>query len=147
MEIVFGRLSYEEVYEFLKATDKEFDVPLSEKVNLSDYASKLSKLSSFSYCIDNGHIVAMISCYVNCPPVGYISNVCIMNQYQGCGLFTKLLSKLKIESRQLGITYFRLEVNIDNINARHVYEHVGFDYESQSVNGGSYYMFLYNSPL
>lgn len=144
MEIVFGHLTYEEVYEFLKDTDEEFDVPLSEKVNLSEYASKLSKLSSFSYCIDNGHIVAMISCYVNRPPVGYISNVCIMRQYQGKGLFTKLLSKLKDESRLLGITYFRLEVNVDNINARHVYEHVGFDYETLSANGGSCYMFLHN---
>ena len=144
MEIVFGCLTYEEVYEFLKATDKEFDVPLSEKVNLSDYASKLSKLSSFSYCIDNGHIVAMISCYVNRPPVGYISNVCIMNQYRGYGLFSKLLSKLKEESRLLGITVFRLEVNVDNINARRVYEHVGFDYETQPANGESCYMFLHN---
>lgn len=140
MEIVFGRLSYEEVYEFLKATDKEFDVPLSEKVNLSDYASKLSKLSSFSYCIDNGHIVAMISCYVNCPPVGYISNVCIMNQYQGCGLFTKLLAKLKDKSRLLGITVFRLEVNADNIRARSVYERSGFKYENQHEYSESLYM-------
>lgn len=140
MEILFGCLTYEKVYDFLEDTDEEFDIPLSQKVNLSDYASKLSKLSSFSYCIDNGHIVAMISCYVNRPPIGYISNVCVVRKYQGIGLFTKLLSKLKDESSHLGITYLRLEVNVDNIRARRVYERSGFKYEDQYENSESCYM-------
>ncbi len=126
MEFCFGNLGFEQVLTFLRETDKEFKHPLSEKVNLEEYARKLSQYSSFSYCVEQDEMIGMISCYTNRPPEGYISNVCVKSSHQGCGVFSKMLDELLKRSATLGIKRLKLEVNDDNENAIWVYEKWGF---------------------
>lgn len=126
MEFCFGNLGFEQVLVFLRETDNEFKHPLSEKVDLEDYARKLSQYSSFSYCIDQNEMIGMISCYTNRPPEGYISNVCVKSKFQGRGVFGNLLKRLLKEVVALGIDVIRLEVDEDNVTAQSVYLKNGF---------------------
>lgn len=126
MDFCFGNLTFEQVRSFLGETDKEFEHPLSEKVDIEEYALKLSQYSSFSYCVEQGEMIGMISCYTNRPPVGYISNVCVKYQYHGLGVFNSMFERLKEECVNLGINIIRLEVDNDNYVAQLVYLKNGF---------------------
>ena len=123
---LFGSLSYDEIYQFLLDTDAVFQTPLSNRVNLEEYARKLSAFSVFSYCRDEGSIVGLISCYMNHPPEAYISNVCVQSDYQNKGLFKKMLEVLINQLEQTTFTTVRLEVSDYNVLAQIVYKKSGF---------------------
>jgi ribosomal protein S18 acetylase RimI-like enzyme len=122
----YGKLTFEEVREFLLETDNEFPTPLSAHVDIDAYAKKLSEFSDFSICRDGDSIVGMISCYTNRPPIGYISNACIKKQYQAQKVFSKLFHQLVNNAKDRGILRIQLEVDTDNDYARRIYEHYGF---------------------
>ena len=126
IDYLFGSLSYDEIYQFLLDTDTAFQTPLSNKVNLEEYARKLSTFSMFSYCRDEGSIVGLISCYMNYPPEAYISNVCVQPYYRNKGLFKKMLEVLIKQLEQTAFTSIRLEVSDDNVLAQIVYKKSGF---------------------
>lgn len=120
-----------EIRDFFYCTDDEFDVPLSEKVNIEDYTQKLYTYSDFYLCCDDDKIVGMCCCYTNRPPDAYISHVCVMGAYQGRGVFGHLLSVLKDYCLANGIDNVSLEVGHNNLRARRVYEKYGFVLESE----------------
>ena len=122
----YGRLSFEEVWQFLIETDNLFPTSLSLHVNIDSYARKLSDFSDFSICRDPKGIVGMISCYTNKPPVGYISNVCVKNEFQGMGVFTKMFMLLVAKAKEKGIETLRLEVDLNNSKALNLYSLLGF---------------------
>ena len=142
MNIKFGCLDFDKVLKFLIDTDNEFQSPLSTKVNLEEYARKLSAFSSFAYCEEDGDIAGMISCYTNSPPSGYISNVCIKKKHQGKGLFSQMFSVLLQNCKSIGIGVIRLEVNNDNISAQNIYRHTGFTECGQARNQSIYMEYI-----
>ena len=125
-QFFFGKLSFEEVLFFLQETDNEFPSPLSEHVDIYTYAKKLADFSDFSVCRVDSRIVGMVSCYTNHPPLGYISNVCIMKQYQGIRLFSVLFQNLLTNLRNKDIKCLQLEVDPINEKALNIYKHYGF---------------------
>lgn len=141
MKYCFSTLSFEQVHKFLLETDMEFATPLSEKVNIDDYAKKLSEFSHFAYCIDEDKIIGMISCYTNNPPLGYISNVCVKSEYQNKGVFSLMFSTLIDSMEQLGIKILRLEVDNSNANAQNVYLRKGFVFSAQASEHSKYMEF------
>ncbi len=123
----FSTLPFQEVQSFLLETDTTFPTPLSQSVNIDAYAEKLSKWSVFSLCRNqNGAIIGMISCYLNNPPTGYISNACVKSDYQGEGVFSTLFTILRRKAIQLGFSSLQLEVDEMNENGLAVYHHLGF---------------------
>lgn len=122
----YGNLSFGEVRTFLLETDDEFPAPLSARVDIEAYARKLSEFSDFSLCRDGESIVGMISCYMNRPPLGYITNACVKKQYQSRKVFSKLFHQLLSNARERGILRYQLEVDVSNGKARSIYEHYGF---------------------
>ena len=126
LKFSYGKLTFEEVREFLLETDKEFPTPLSAHVDIDSYAQKLSEFSDFAICRDEDDIVGMISCYTNNPPAGYISNVCVKRDFQGKGILSKLFRLLVIKGKEKGIHTVRLEVDENNAKALSVYNHLGF---------------------
>lgn len=138
MKYTFSKLSFEQVYQFLLETDKEFATPLSSKVNIEKYAKKLSDFSHFAYCIDENKIIGMISCYINNPPLGYISNVCVKSEYQNKGVFNLMFSTLIYSLEQLGIKILRLEVDNNNTKAQEVYLKKGFAFSAQASEHSKY---------
>lgn len=122
----FSTLSFEEVRRFLLETDKEFPTPLSESVDINDYARKLSTYSDFSLCYYGDELIGMISCYTNRPPMGYISNVCVKKDYQGRGVFQGMFVCLLDKVKHKKISVIRAEVDIFNYSAINTYLKRGF---------------------
>lgn len=142
MDYRFGNLPFEDVYRFLVETDNEFPAPLSKKVNLTDYALKLAHFSEFSFCIEDHSIAGMISCYMNRPPIAFISNVCIRSNYQNMGVFKRLFSNLTTHLKSKGFSIVHLEVSDANIIAQKAYLSVGFQAKERASNTSHYFEFL-----
>ena len=134
---------FQEILDFLKISDDEFDKPLSSKLDLEAYAHKLWENSTVVTCRDEGRIVGMINCYTNRPSRGFISNVCVLSPYRGQGVFTKLFSMLCRYCWTCGIEEILLEVNKSNERAFQTYVNTGF--KTYEDNGESWYM-LYTVP-
>ena len=133
---VFSPLSFQEVLSFLQETDTMFPTPLSERVDLEMYAKKLSGHSNFSLSYAGNQMVGMISCYTNRPPMGYISNICVKESYQGKGVFKEMFRRLVDEIKKKGIDRVRLEVDDDNVRAMDVYTRLGFSVVEEQSNVG-----------
>lgn len=119
--------SLEEMREFFYQTDSVFDIPLSQRVNIDDYTLKLFNYSSFYVCYDEEEIVGMICCYINQPPIAFISHVCVRPEYQHQGIFAELFEMLVYDCIRSGMNQIRLEVYVGNIKARRAYEKQGFE--------------------
>lgn len=132
---------FQEILDFLKRSDDEFDKPLSSKLDLDAYACKLWENSAVVTCRDNGVIVGMLNCYVNRPPLGFISNVCVLGAYQGKGAFTKMFSMLCRHCWSQGVEMIALEVNKGNEKALKAYLEIGFVISED--RGGSWYMIFH----
>lgn len=127
------RPSLHELLQFLYESSKEFDTPLEQKLDIPQYAQKLYENSSFIICRDNVHIVGMICCYTNRPPIGYISNVCVLSTHQGIGIFKQCFNLLIDYCKSSGIDEIHLEVNNQNHNAYNIYRHIGFQNDTYGV--------------
>ena len=68
---------FQELLDFLKRSDVEFDSPLSAKVDLEEYAAKLWEHSTVVTCRDNGVIIGFVVLF-------YIFN-CIFKCTVSCG--------------------------------------------------------------
>ena len=130
--------SLEIIRDFFYHTDNEFDVPLSQKVNVDEYTFKLYSYADFFVCYDDDKIVGMICCYMNRPPEAYISHVCVASEYQRKGIFRMLFKELIIFCRSLNINNISLEVGKNNIKAQKVYECIGF--KVSVINQSSFFM-------
>lgn len=142
LRYVYSTLSFQEVYSFLLETDAEFLSPLSQRVEIGAYAKKLSDFSDFSLCYDGEHLVGMISCYTNQPPVGFISNVCVKRQYQGQKVFSALFRNLLENMGSRGILLLGLEVDAQNEKAKSIYVHFGFQEHAFRPDTNKYLMTL-----
>ena len=112
--------SLESIRDFFYLTDNEFDLPLSQKVNIEEYTHKLYTYADFFVCYDNDRIVGMICCYMNRPPEAYISHVCVSSEYQGKGIFKELFATVKHVCHTFSIKQISLEVGLINVKAQMV---------------------------
>lgn len=125
--------SLESIRDFFYRTDNAFDVPLSQKVNIEEYTLKLYTYAEFFVCYDDDSIVGMICCYMNRPPKGYISHVCVSPDYQGRGVFKMLYSSLRNRCLEKSITEISLEVGCQNFKAQLAYVRIGFIVENETA--------------
>lgn len=132
--------SLESIREFFYRTDNEFDLPLSQKVNVDEYTLKLYTYADFFVCYDDSRIVGMICCYMNRPPEAYISHVCVDSEYQGKGVFSKLFVLLKDECLNKTINSIALEVGLFNLKAQLAYKKK--DFLISGKTNKSYYLRL-----
>ena len=112
----------------LKACDESFVPPLSSRVDLVDYAAKLSdKAVSFEAWQDNV-LVGMVNTYLNdiSKQIGFITNVSILKQCAGKGVASTLLQIGLEHARNLGFSMIRLEVSRKNNAAIRLYSRAGF---------------------
>lgn len=119
------------IRDFFYETDEEFDIPLSQKVDVDEYTMKLYEYSDFYVCFDGVDIAGLICCYTNRPPDAYISHVCVRREYQSRGIFKHMLGILKDYCMDNQINTISLEVAHKNLRARTVYERLGFVLESE----------------
>lgn len=117
-----------ELFTFLNSIDGLFPVPLSNKVDLQQYAEKL--LEKGQLCIErrNGEIVGLVAGYTEnlTDNMAYISLVGTSEKAQNQGIATKLIKEFCDECRKKNIERVHLYTDIRNSNAIYLYEKIGF---------------------
>ena len=113
-------------YDFLLKVDKDFPTPLSERVNLIDYATKLASLATISAIIDKDDILGMVAMYCNDKQNGYayIPLVAVVPEARG----RKLSRALMIGAITMAKDnkFSTIGIHTENPIALSLYESIGF---------------------
>lgn len=112
----------------LAACDAMFVPPLSSRVQLGDYALKLSlRATRFEAWADNA-LVGLIALYCNDMEtrVAHVSNVSVIAEWVGRGVASSLMSRCLAHAQIVGMRTAMLEVERSNLAAIGLYEKFGF---------------------
>jgi D-cysteine desulfhydrase len=102
--------------------------PLSNRMDLDAYASKLSMQAEIAYAMRGEEVVGFLALYANDQETqcAYISILAVQPQQQGQGIGKTMLSRALALARQRGMKAVDLEVNADNKTAQRLYLSFGF---------------------
>lgn len=114
--------------DFLSVIDTSFPVPLSQKVNISDYSPKVFNLGIVFQAMIDGEMVGVLIGYANDYQnfQGYISLFGILEEYRGMGIGKKLLQAMLDICRSRGMKELALDVHKQNEAAQKFYQKNGF---------------------
>ena len=102
---------------------KDSFVPsLDTYLNLEEYTQKIHSKALLFERFDDGELVGLIAAYTNDGKLGYITNVSITPEYQGCGLSSSLLKECINYFTREGYNSINLEVFIENKRAINFYK-------------------------
>ncbi len=112
----------------LKACDTGFISPLSERVNLEEYSSKLFKNSITFEAWYNNRMIGMVAAYFNniIDSTAYITNVCVEDNFRGNNIASDLMRKCINYAKENDFKNILLEVNEKSIAAINLYTKFNF---------------------
>lgn len=121
-------ISEKMLYEFLKMGDKDFPEPLSNRVDLKEYAKKMHKNAVIIAEVCDDQIVGMFAGYINdeSKKEAYISFVNILRKYRRNGIAKKLLLEFIDVARKKNFHEVHLHTSLKNQGAIKLYESNGF---------------------
>ena len=128
-QIECRRFSYEIVSAILVRVSSLFTPPLSDGLDMEQYAHKLSEKAIFLTCCEAEKMVGFIAYYLNEQVKEfYITLICVDSAYQTNGIGSQMLDKLIRIARQSRISCetIALEVNKQNSKAYSFYKKHGF---------------------
>lgn len=120
---------------FLHKIDRDFPVPLSEKVNLKQYAKKLIEKGNLKIELVDNNIVGLVAGYIDHSDgiMSYIAVVGVDSEFRGKSIAKKLLNEYIEECREKKIKFIHLYTDKSNLSAIQMYKKLGF-YESKLEN-------------
>lgn len=117
----------EAVYTFLKEIDNDFPTPLTDKVDLTEYANKISDRAEILSVVKDNKIVACVVLYCNdiADCRAYIPLVGVLRQYRGLGLAKGLVRTAIRLAKSRGFNI--LGIHTENDSALQLYKSIGFE--------------------
>jgi len=135
------------IYKIKVATDKEilshlelcsnnFIPPLDKKIVLIEYSKKIAEKAITFEAWYKQKLIGLIAAYfnddINC--TGFISNVSVIENYNGKGLASELMKMCLNYALQNNFKEIKLEVNRNNLNAIKLYKNFNFQEIENSNN-------------
>ena len=120
--------SITEILLHLTACKDDFNPPLDQTVDLSEYSKKIAeKAITFEAWIDN-RLAGLVAAYFNDVDghSGYITHVGVIRNYKGKGIALNLMSSCIEFAIQNHFYQIQLEVAEDNDKAIHLYKKLNF---------------------
>lgn len=112
--------------QYLREVDKDFEIPLSNKVDLGIYATKLLTYGIVIVSLDCGHFNGMLAGYCNDTKSGNatISILSVKKHSRGQGISHQLISKMIDTCRKAGMR----KILVDSVNPLAIssYQSLGF---------------------
>ncbi len=120
--------SREQLHEFIVDIDKELPVPLSDRVDLSEYSKKLYEKAHLKTVVSDGKIVSLIAGYTEniTDNLSYITLVGTLPKMRGKGLAKKLMLEYIRDCEKKGISGIHLHTKKTNQGAVSLYTGMGF---------------------
>jgi len=116
--------SKESIREHLMRCANSFQPALHTYVDVDTYANKLSTNAVTFESWDENLLIGLVAAYYNNNEtrIGFITNVSVLEEYQGAGIASQLLRSALDFARQNRFVRVDLELNITNIKALRLYE-------------------------
>lgn len=120
--MLFSSLPITQIQHLLSKSSSDFTIPLSQRVDIQQYAEKLSSCAKFVYFSHNEIIEAYTVVYPNVEDhFLYIPLIWVNKSLARRGLASKMLRFLNYYANIIGCTEIRLEVVKDNTPALNLY--------------------------
>lgn len=128
IEMLRNRATVAEIAAHLRACDGVFVPPLSERVDLDDYAEKIVQRAERFEAWSNGQLAGLVAMYCNDPErqTAFVTSVSVLPARQGEGIASRLLQACTESVRQTAFKRIELEVGAFNSAATRLYKKHGF---------------------
>lgn len=122
-----------DIVSFLESADRLFPIPLSEKVDISEYADKLMNKATLVIYQVRGVLMGMAAGYTEHLPssnLAYLALVGVLPECWRCGIGSALIQRFIAVAQQAGARGVHLYTDPSNGSAIAMYQKLGF----QQVN-------------
>jgi ribosomal protein S18 acetylase RimI-like enzyme len=128
VEYVLNKASEADIAEHLSNCDADFIPALSSRVEINDYAKKITRKATRFEAWSGRTLVGMVAAYCNDQEgsIAYITSVSVLKAWKGKGIALKLLKQCIEHAKGSGMRQISLEVASDNMPAIGLYEKNGF---------------------
>ena len=128
IHFAFNESTLPDLLVHLQRADSSFMPPLSQRVDIPAYASKLlAKALRFEAWAED-ELIGLVAVYADHERGQlFISNVSVEQAWQGQGIARKLMDPVLLHAKTSGIGTLSLEVNPDNQPAIRLYTTLGFE--------------------
>lgn len=135
IEYVTSRASASEIAEHLTLCDSQFVPPLSSRVDIGEYASKIAAKALVFEAWSDRVLVGLVASYCDDAEknIGFITNVSVLEAWRGKGIARRLVEETVSHARQLGLSRIGLQVAAGNTPAIELYK--GFGFVSRESDG------------
>lgn len=112
----------------LRSCDDSFVPPLSDRVDIQDYAQKLMNKSMRFEAWQENKLIGLVAAYCNDSKLeaAFITSVSVLPRWQGRGVAARLLDKCLAHLQQMGFAIIELEVDSRSRTAFELYRKRGF---------------------
>ena len=126
-----NRASEKQIAEHLSRCDESFVPPLSDRVDIADYAHKIAGMAMRFEAWDSA-LVGLLAVYCNDRErgVAYVTSVSVLQEWRGRGIAASLVDHCIAHAKAEGFRRVELEVDAENANAVRLYEHQGFSIDA-----------------
>ncbi len=112
----------EELERYLREYDEEFIPVLASRVQISEYAKKISQNASVCWIEWENRKIGMCAIYMNHGSRAFITSINVAKEFCGQGLGSALIGRIIEEAKDRGMTEIVLSVNRANKSAVSFYE-------------------------
>jgi ribosomal protein S18 acetylase RimI-like enzyme len=128
IEYFLNKASEAEIAEHLQSCQAGFVPPLGDRVDIRQYARKITSAATRFEAWTGGQLVGLVAAYCNDLEVraSFITSVSVMNSWTGHGIAKSLLTRCVEYARAQGFQELCLEVDARNSPAIRLYQKAGF---------------------
>ena len=128
VEYCLNKASVAEIKEHLSRFDAKFVPPLSDRVDIYDYAKNITEMAMRFEAWSGDTLVGLLAAYCNDEQnhVAYVTSISVLKASTRKGVGTRLLKQCIVEAKVSGMQQINLEVASDNVLAIKLYEKCGF---------------------
>lgn len=128
VEYCLNKTSEAKIAELLRLCNFDFVPPLSERVEISDYAHKIAHKALRFEAWSGEVLVGLVAAYCNDQQnrIAYITSVSVRREWTGKGIAGQLMTRCIEHAKASGMWQISLEVASGNASAIRLYEKNGF---------------------
>jgi len=109
----------------LQICDEDFNPPLSQRVNLEEYAQKIFQHAVTFEAWSNQNLIGLVAAYLD-PPLGFITNVSVVNDFKRQNIASALVYRCIEFALKENVKSINLEVNKASVAAIKLYNKFNF---------------------
>jgi len=117
-----------QIVEHLMCCDTDFVPPLSERVEIANYAGKIVSKAARFEAWSSGTLIGLVAAYCNDlgRHIAHITSVSVVKEWTGKGIAARLIAHCIAHAKAAGMHQIGLEVAVANVPAINLYKKSGF---------------------